>query len=186
MPSPKLSQAEIDALVEKGVPFLRSQRDFYYPQALQLSADRRTIFEPFFAQEILDQARVAVLEHGARPSTPVSVEQLKNRGFSYIPDISHLNVCCFVDVLVTHLNASHRFVFHGLVNMAQTRLLGVERYAEIYVRGLFRTAMHVLIPTEAHAYELDHRFALAPDTPFSVEDEIKRWIAEGRYSLSTE
>jgi hypothetical protein len=32
-----------------------------------------------------------------------------------------------------------------------------------------------------HAYELDEKYAANPALRFSVRDEVRRWIAEGRF-----
>lgn len=95
-------------------------------------------------------------------------------------DLHHLNVVSFLDVQVVH-TMSDRNLFHGLVHSVPFRILGVERAVKSYVRGILQTGLHVTIPFEAHAYELDARFAQNPSAVFSVEEEVKSWTAAGRY-----
>ena len=44
---------------------------------------------------------------------------------------------------------SERALFHGLVHAVQFEVLGLERYAELFVRGFFRTRLHIMVPLEA-------------------------------------
>ena len=66
-------------------------------------------------------------------------------------------------------------------NAVQFRILGLERMTELYVRSIVKTGIHVTIPLEAQAYQLDERFARDPAAVFSVENEVKAWAAAGRY-----
>jgi hypothetical protein len=40
---------------------------------------------------------------------------------------------------------------------------------------------HFLVPLEAHAFALDSKFAANGERSFSVEEEVRQWIEDGRY-----
>ena len=67
------------------------------------------------------------------------------------------------------------------MHLVQQRVVGLPRWIELYVRAVLKTGLHVTIPIEVHAYELDGRFALSPAAPFSVEKEVREWAGTGRY-----
>ena len=60
-------------------------------------------------------------------------------------------------------------------------LLGMDRYADLYVRGFVKSRSWIAIPLEAQAYQLDARFAVPSTAIFSVEDEVKSWVEQGRF-----
>jgi hypothetical protein len=72
-------------------------------------------------------------------------------------------------------------LFHALVHAAQFEILGLERYAEFFVRGFLRARSHVSVPIEMQAFSLEAKFAENPNEPFSVEKLIKLWANEDRY-----
>jgi hypothetical protein len=98
-----------------------------------------------------------------------------------LPDISHKVAVTFLDVVVFNQKITPRDLFHGLVHSAQFKLLGLERFAELFVAGFLQARSYFLIPLKAHAFALDTRYSEDPHTPFSVEDEIRRWHTQGRY-----
>jgi hypothetical protein len=86
-----------------------------------------------------------------------------------------------LDIIVFHDEIAPRTLFHGLVHAAQMALLGMDRYADLYVRGFVKSRSWIAIPLEAQAYQLDARFAVPSTAIFSVEDEVKSWAEQGRY-----
>lgn len=87
----------------------------------------------------------------------------------------------FRNVIVFVQPMDLRTLFHEMVHAEQYRQMGVREFARKYVSGFLRIGAYESIPLEQHAYELDARFAASPGLPFSVNDEVKRWIEEGRY-----
>ena len=59
--------------------------------------------------------------------------------------------------------------------MVQYRLLGVNRFSRLYVRGFFGAGGYHAIPLERCAFELEQRFVAAPE-PFDVEAQVSKWI----------
>jgi hypothetical protein len=74
-----------------------------------------------------------------------------------------------------------RTLFHALVHATQMAVLGFERYVDLYVRAFAKHRSWLAIPLEAQTYKLEARFADNCADIFSVEDEIKTWLNEGRY-----
>ena len=66
------------------------------------------------------------------------------------------------------------------MHVEQYRQLGIPRFAELYVRG-FLAGSYDSIPLEANAYILGGRYESNPAQQFSVADEVRRWITEGRF-----
>lgn len=54
-------------------------------------------------------------------------------------------------------------------------------FAELYVRGFLFGGSYEAIPLERNAYELAERYTGNRLRPFSVADEVARWIAEDRF-----
>jgi hypothetical protein len=67
------------------------------------------------------------------------------------------------------------------VHATQIQILGVQRFAALFVQGFIRTKSYCLVPMKAHAFEMDARFAANSGVSFSVEDEVWRWLKEYRY-----
>jgi hypothetical protein len=72
-------------------------------------------------------------------------------------------------------------LFHGLVHAVQFQILGLQRYADLLVRGFLRTNAHFAVPLETHAFALESKFLRNGLETFSVEEQVRLWIREGRY-----
>ncbi|MGA9471306.1 MAG: hypothetical protein WBV36_02510, partial [Terriglobales bacterium] len=59
-------------------------------------------------------------------------------------------------------------------------VLGLEAYAERFVRGFLRTRTHASVPLEVHAAVLEKAFA-EQEPPFLVEEKVRLWLNQGRY-----
>lgn len=81
-----------------------------------------------------------------------------------------------MDTVVSHEQFYDRLLFHELVHVVQYEKLGLTGFAAKYVTGFLTGGSSEAIPLERNAYELDARFAAAPASVFSVENEVQRWI----------
>jgi len=72
-------------------------------------------------------------------------------------------------------------LFHALVHTVQIQVLGLERYAELWVVNFVKTRAHFTVPLEVHAFSLASRFLRPSPDRFSVEGQVRRWQTEGRY-----
>jgi hypothetical protein len=67
-------------------------------------------------------------------------------------------------------------VFHEFVHVEQYRQLGVDRFAELYVKGFLERGCYEAIPLEVSAYGLEGSFRKVPNRGFSVEQEVAEWL----------
>jgi hypothetical protein len=179
MPLPMLAPAQITQLAGLVAQYISSQRTKYGSRAVPLSAEQRTAMFYFFSPEVLGAARLLVLR-SERVSNPDFYPMLKAMGFDNLPDQSTMGGITFSDVVVAHAPFTDGLLFHELVHVEQYRQLGIPKFSELYVRGFLTGGSYAAIPLEVNAYTLGDRFEANPRQSFSVEDEVKRWAAEGR------
>ena len=86
----------------------------------------------------------------------------------------------FSDVIVANVPLWDDILFHELVHCEQYRQLGIQKFADTYARHYLKAGYHG-VSLEEHAYLLGTRFELNTNEPFSVEQEVARWIADSRY-----
>lgn len=179
MAAPKLTPDQVAQVSELVAGYISAQRRKYAPRAVPLSAQQRAPLEPFFSPEVLADVRVLVLE-GERVPNPEFYPMLRSLGFKNLPDQSAMGAITFCDVVVSHVPFSAGLLFHELVHVEQYRQLGTPRFAEFYVRGFLSGGSYEAIPLEVNAYTLEGRFEANHHQRFSVEDEVRKWHAEGR------
>jgi len=166
--------------IAKVLLYLQVQRDIYHPVGRPLEEVCKRGLNGFFSPALLDRVRIVELA-GRRVANPWFYDEARAKGIQNLPDISHKVAVTFLDVVVFNQKITQRDLFHGLVHSAQFSFLGLERFTELFVAGFLQARSYFLIPLKAHAFALDTRYAEDPETPFSVEEEIRRWHAEGRY-----
>ncbi len=160
--------------------YLREERERYYPSSEPLSEHHKTRLRPYFTSELLDRIRVVELM-GVRVAPPSFYERARALGITNLPQLAHMDSLTFLDVIVFNETLQMRALFHGLVHAVQFAILGVERYTELFVRAFAHTSLHVTVPLEAHAFNLESRFARRPPETFWVADEVLSWYEGGRY-----
>jgi hypothetical protein len=116
-----------------------------------------------------------------RPSEPSFYPQLRTMGIQNAPAFSQMAGITFQDVVV-HVEAlTEELLFHELVHAVQYKHLGLQGFAERYVRGFFTGGSYEEIPLERQAYELEARFSAGPHTAFSVEADVERRIRSNQF-----
>ena len=170
---------QIALAVEWISSYLLDQRKHYLPAASPLSNQCKALMWPYFSPELLDRIRVIELQ-GARVTPPDFFNQVRAAGFEP-PEVSHMDSLTFLDVIVFNERLTERALFHALVHTVQIKVLGLERYAELWVRSFIRTRAHFTVPLEVHAFSLSSKFLRPTPERFSVEDHVLRWIADDRY-----
>jgi hypothetical protein len=166
--------------IAKVVLYLQVQRDIYYPAGHPLGEERKSELKGFFSPALLERVRIVELKEG-KVANPWFYEEARAKGIQNLPDVSHKVAVTFLDVVVFNQKITPRDLFHGLVHAAQVKMLGLERFAELFVIGFLQARSYFLIPLKAHAFALDTRYAEDPQAPFSVEDQIRFWHKQGRY-----
>ena len=175
-----LTSDEIVESVRQVTDYLRQQRGHYLPAAQPLSNQHKARMWPYFSPTLLDQIRFVELK-GQRVPAPDFYAKARAKGFDNLPEITHMDSLTFIDVVVFNEALTERSLFHALVHAVQFQVLGVERYTELFVRSFLKTRTHFTVPLEAHAFSLTSKFMLTTPQTFAVEDEVVRWLIDGRY-----
>lgn len=176
-----LTEVEMQQAVKRVASYLWSQRELHSRIASPLTPVQRQPLQAFFQPGFLDRVRTLELR-GRRLPPPPFYDDARALGFDNLPAITHMSSVTFVDTIVFHGQMQDRALFHGLVHAVQFDVLGLERYTDCFVRSFLRTQAHFNVPLEKQAFDLESRFALDPQKPFSVEQQVRLWLGEGRYS----
>jgi hypothetical protein len=182
MPLPRLAEVQIRLVIQQVAEYIDRQRQVYAARAVPLNAGHKAAMQPFFPDSTLDSARVLVITD-ERVANPRFYSALIKMGFELeaLPNFSRMAAITFVDKVVSHVPFADRLLFHELVHVVQYQKLGLEDFANRYVRGFLNSGSYEGIPLEMNAYALDARFAEAPTKAFSVTDEVQRWIDAGKF-----
>jgi hypothetical protein len=175
-----LSARQALGAVSRLSTYLRAQRERYFHTGVPLSAQHKAALEPFFSGFLLDRVRVVELT-GTRIPNPPFYAEARALGFETLPELPHMASLTFLDVVVFNEKITKRSLFHGLVHAVQFQILGLERFSGLFVRGFLKTKTHFTVPLEAHAFALDAEFVQDGADSFSVEEQVRRWVREGRY-----
>jgi hypothetical protein len=180
MPSPQLTADQIAEVSSLVAVYINAQREKALPLAVPLSPEQRASMDGFFLQQLLDTTRLKVLTE-SRVENPPFYVPLRRMGFTNLPSFSTMAAVTFCDVVVSHQPFSDGLLFHELVHVEQYRQLGIQRFAELYVRGFLSGGGYDGIPLEINAYDLGGRFERSPLARFSVADEVVACVREGRF-----
>lgn len=161
--------------------YAQEQREHYFAAGRPLNASDRTTMQPFFSAALLSRVRIVEMA-GRQIEEPAFYPEARARGVQ-LPQVNHMSSITFVDALVFTEGVKIRDLFHALVHATQFEIFGLAGYIDLYVRAFFKVNRTILVPLEAHAFELDTRFSANSADIFSVEGEVWRWIREGRYGL---
>jgi len=175
-------EEKLAAAIDRVRQYLHDQRKEYRPQGLPLGADQRRAMNPFFSPPLLAEVRIVGLRNH-RVNNPPFYAEATALGVANLPELAHMASLTFEDVVVVHGEINDRRLFHALVHAVQFKVLGLDRYTELFVRGFLRTRSHVSVPLEMQAFSLEATFAEKPDKPFSVEETVRLWAKQGRYWL---
>jgi hypothetical protein len=177
---PQLTAEQIAQGVEAVCSSLRAQREQYLPQGRPLSRQQKAALKPYFPASLLKRLRIAEL-HGTRVAVPEFYSKARAMGVQNLPELSHMESITFLDVIVFNETFTDRGLFHGMVHSVQIEVLGLERYAELWVHGFLKSHAHFTVPLEVQAFSLASKFLRPVPERFSVEKEVRQWAAEGRY-----
>jgi hypothetical protein len=175
-----LSGAQVAQAVKRVSDYLWSQREIHFSSGTPLGPRQKEILQAFFSPALLDRVRTVELRGRCLPPPPFYVEALA-LGIGNLPALTHVSSLTFVDVIVFNDLIIERALFHGLVHAVQFQILGLERYTDLFVRAFLRTNAHFTVPLETHAFALESKFAVDPGKAFSVEEQVRLWVREGRY-----
>ena len=175
-PQPELSPEQVSTFTQAVAQYIRAQRAHYYSRAVSLTFSE--IWSRFFAST--DLQRIRVLQPGLeRVPNPPFYAELEKLGFTGLPNFTSMGAITFDDVVVFHEPLTPQLIFHEMVHIVQYRLLGIDDFARLYVRGYLHGGYDGT-PLEVCAYELDGRFIMG-SVGFDVEAEVRSWIVNGRF-----
>jgi hypothetical protein len=177
MPYPNVSEGQIGQLTSLIAGFIAEQRKAFQPQARPIEAEERHPLQPFFPTDVLDAVR---LVRGRAPE-PKFYALLRMMGIRNAPPFADMAGITFQDVVVHVEPLSQTLLFHELVHVVQYKHLGLQGFADAYVRGFLTGGSYEEIPLEKQAYELEARFAQHPKTTFSVEEDVKLRIQSKQF-----
>jgi hypothetical protein len=173
---PNLTPTEIAAFIEAVAEYIRVQRALYLPQSAPLAFS--DLWLKFFPQS--DLGRIRILPPGQeRVTNPPFYADLEKMGFKGLPDFTTMAAITFDDTVVFHDPLTPQLIFHEMVHVVQYRLLGIDEFARLYVRGYLHGG-YSGTPLEVCAYELDGRFIMG-SVGFDVEAEVRAWIDGGKF-----
>lgn len=175
-PQPSLSPEQIATFTQAVAQYIRAQRAHYYSRAVPLTFSE--LWSRFFSQ--VDLQRIRVVQPGQeRIPNPPFYTELEQIGFTGLPNFTTMGAITFDDVVVFHEPLTPQLIFHEMVHIVQYRLLGIDDFARLYVRGYLHGGYNGT-PLEVCAYELDGRFIMG-SVGFDVEAEVRSWIVNGRF-----
>jgi hypothetical protein len=168
MPRPRLSSRQVSQLTDWVAIYIADQRSHFLTRAKPIGSDQVAILRAFFPEDVLCTAKVV----RGRASEPPFYSQLRAMGISNAPPFSDMAGITFEDVIVHVEPLETSLLFHELVHAVQYKHLGLDRFAERYVRGFLTRGSYEEIPLEQQAYQLEDKFVQDPSTSFSVEADV--------------
>ncbi len=174
-----IDEAKILDTSDRMARYLYEQRGHFRLIGQPLEKSQQDAMAPFFSSQLLALARIVLLDRQRIPKPPLDSEA-KAMGIADLSDFPHPSSATFGDVLVFYEEITSRHLFHALVHAVQLEVLGLEAYAERFVRGFLRTRTHASVPLEVHAAVLEKAFA-EQEPPFLVEEKVRLWLNQGRY-----
>jgi hypothetical protein len=181
-----LSQQQVEALTQAVSGYIRAQREQYFSRSVPLTFSE--LWSRFFSAADLNRIRAvqvdsspaAIASEGlGRVPNPPFYADLEKLGFTGLPNFSTMPAITFDDVVVFHDPLTPQLIFHELVHVVQYRLLGIDEFARLYVRGYLQGGYEGT-PLEICAYQLDGRFIMG-SIGFDVEAEVRAWMENGRF-----
>ena len=181
-PGPSVSHPRTEHItqaVEWITDYLREQREYYSPVASPLPNESKARMWPYFSAALLDRIRILELR-GAHVREPEFFSRVRELGFEP-PAITHMDSITFIDIVAFNQMLTERALVHALVHTVQMEILGLQRYVRLWVQGFLKTRTHYTVPLEVHAFSLSSKCMRSSTERFSVEDEVVRWVGDGRY-----
>lgn len=173
-----LPEDSIAHYVGETATFIKTQREIFAEKAEPLSEELQEIFRPFFTDAILKNTFFYHKKDGPITAPPF-LEEMRSRGVPF--PLERLQAITFIDVVVYLEPPVARVRFHEYVHAVQYQKMGFRQFANKYLRGLLSKGSYEKIPLEVNARILDEAFSKNPTHPFSVEQEVQRWMNDNRF-----
>lgn len=156
-----------------------TERERYYRLGVPIDDTQKRELAGYFRDDVLDVLQLHV--PSGRLPNPDFYPMLEKMGVANPPNFTELEAITFGDVIVFAEPITNKLLFHELVHAEQFRQLGTTGFARRYVNGFLTTGAYEAIPLEIQAYGLGAQYEAEPRRRFSVEEEVSRWINEGKF-----
>lgn len=153
--------------------YITSQRDLLHDSGIPLTRCIKSRLSDYFPRADLDRTRL--VECDPLPIAAPPFRRTARFLGLYFPELPFVGAITLDHIIASREPLVPGVLFHELVHVVQFRLLGVDTFARLYVRGLLRGGSYEGIPLERCALELEHRFEIRC-SPFDVEAEVRSWI----------
>jgi hypothetical protein len=177
---PELNEEQVREAVARVANYMKAQRAYYRPSGIPLTPQHVAIMQSFFSPTLLANVRTVQLVNRRLGEVDIYGSD-KAPGYENLLEFTHMASVTFEDVVVFNEAITPRSLFHALVHAVQFEILGLTRYTELFVRAFLVTRWRFNVPLEAHAFELESKFAASRTQSFSVHDEVQLWVSKGRY-----
>jgi hypothetical protein len=155
--------------------YIARHRERLLPASQPISADDQGDLSGFFSSSLLAETRIVC----ASVPNPRIYRLIRMLGIEGVLEMSSIGAITLVD-LIAYPDRMHRStLFHELVHAVQYQVLGLPRFADLYVRGFLNHGGYHGIPLERQAYELEERFSRKPKKIFSVEEDVVHRLNSG-------
>ena len=155
--------------------YVRNQRDKLIELATPLPEVSKLRLRQHFSDDDLDRVRIVQVDPLPIPNPPLYPFLRLLR--LDMPEPRLTEGITFDHVIASREPMGLPLLFHELTHVVQYRLLGLDRFAALYVHGFLAGGGYDGIPLEQCAYALERRF-ISDKEPFAVEDEVRRWIRD--------
>ena len=145
------------------------------PKATSIPQEVRTFLQDYFSPAVLTESRSVQ----ATMPEPMLYPLVGLFGIKGLLEMSSIGAITLVDVVAYPGELDRARLFHELVHVVQYRVLGLRRFAQLYVKGFLEGRGYEGIPLERQAYELGARFERRPEEIFSVEEDVIRRLETG-------
>jgi|CZKD01.1.fsa_nt_gi hypothetical protein len=172
-----LAEKQIEQLSNWIATYIAEQRAAFQGKAASIEGKHHRALQAFFPADVLNNVRVV---RGRAPEPPF-YPQLRALGIRNALPFSDMAGITFQDVTVHVEPFTLPLLFHELVHAVQYKHLGLQGFADAYVRGFLTGGSYEEIPLEKQAYELEGKFSANSAATFSVEDDVRDRIRAKRF-----
>ena len=156
--------------------YIAHHRRRLFPESRGIPATDLKEFASFFPEAVLTDARIVC----ASMPNPRFYFLAGLLGIQGVLEMSAIGAITLVDVIAYPERMDRSTFFHELVHVVQYRVLGLRKFARLYVTGFLNGGGYEGIPLERQAYELEEQFSRYPKKIFSVENDVKERLQAGR------
>jgi hypothetical protein len=176
VPTPRLIKPAVPLITWLTARYISHHRARLVHSSQPIKGEHQTQLREFFPGAILEDTRTV---QAVMPD-PMFYPLVRILGIRGLLEMSSIGAITLIDVIAYPEELDRGTLFHELVHAVQYRVLGLRRFAKLYVQGFLDGAGYEGIPLERQAYELETRFSRNPKEVFSVEEDVIRRHEAGR------